>query len=407
MDFSTGPRATQLQKRLWTFMDECVFPAESDYDAFRADPGNRPHDIPPVLEELKVEARSRGLWNLFLHDISGLSNLEYAGLAEITGWSGDLAPQALNCNAPDTGNMETLHLFGTDEQKQRWLEPLLEGRIRSAFAMTEPAVASSDATNIETAIVRDGPDYVVNGRKWWTTNGNDPRTKVLIVMGKTDPDGPRHRRQSMVLVPVDTPGVRIVRSTRVLGFLDRDGHAEIVFDDVRVPAANLLAEEGDGFLIAQARLGPGRIHHCMRAIGAAERALAMLCDRARQRTAFGGPLSDQGLVRQAIAESRVEIDQARLYVHQTAWRIDRDGAKAARQQIAAIKLVVPRMAARVIDRAIQVHGGAGMSEDTPLAAMYAWHRAMRIFDGPDEVHLVSVAKSELRTSGTSQRRTAP
>jgi acyl-CoA dehydrogenase len=262
--------------------------------------------------------------------------------------------------------------------------------------MTEPAVASSDATNIETSIVRDGDEYVINGRKWWATNGMDPRTRILIVMGKTDPDGPRHRQQSMVLVPVDTPGVEVVRSTTVLGFQDRDGHAELVFDDVRVPVSNLLAEEGDGFVIAQARLGPGRIHHCMRAIGAAERALDLLCRRAQERVAFGGPLADQGLVRAAIAESRVEIDQARLYVQQAAWLIDRHGAKGARQQIAAIKLVVPRMAAAVIDRAIQVHGGAGVSQDTPLAAMYAWHRAMRIFDGPDEVHLMSVAKAELR-----------
>jgi acyl-CoA dehydrogenase len=348
------------------------------------------------MDELKQSARRRGLWNLFLPDISGLTNLEYAGLAEITGWSGDLAPQALNCNAPDTGNMETLHLFGTDEQKQAWLDPLLEGEIRSAFAMTEPAVASSDATNIETSIVRDGEEYVIDGRKWWATNAMDPRTRILIVMGKTAPDAPKHRQQSMVLVPMDTPGVEVVRSTRVLGFQDRDGHAEIVLDGVRIPSSNLLGAEGDGFVIAQARLGPGRIHHCMRAIGAAERALDLLCRRAEERVAFGRPLADQGLVRAAIAESRVEIDQARLYVQQAAWLIDAHGAKGARQQIAAIKLVVPRMAAKVIDRAIQVHGGAGLSEDTPLAAMYAWHRAMRIFDGPDEVHLMAVAKAELR-----------
>jgi acyl-CoA dehydrogenase len=395
MDFEHSERARELQDRLWDFMREEVFPAEAEYEAFRAS-SEDPHAVPPIMDELKVSARSRGLWNLFLPDLSGLSNVEYAGLAEITGWSGELAPQAINCNAPDTGNMETLHLFGTDEQQRRWLAPLLEGEIRSAFAMTEPAVASSDATNIETSIVRDGDEYVINGRKWWATNGMDPRTRILIVMGKTDPDGPRHRQQSMVLVPVDTPGVEVVRSTTVLGFQDRDGHAELVFDDVRVPVSNLLAEEGDGFVIAQARLGPGRIHHCMRAIGAAERALDLLCRRAQERVAFGGPLADQGLVRAAIAESRVEIDQARLYVQQAAWLIDRHGAKGARQQIAAIKLVVPRMAAAVIDRAIQVHGGAGVSQDTPLAAMYAWHRAMRIFDGPDEVHLMSVAKAELR-----------
>lgn len=398
MDFACTATVDDLKERLWTFMHDAVFPAEASYHAFREEHLTEPHAVPPVLEDLKDQARSQGLWNLFLPDISGLSNLDYASLAEITGWSGELAPQALNCNAPDTGNMETLHLFGTTQQQHDWLEPLLDGTIRSGFAMTEPAVASSDATNIQTSIVRDADDYVINGRKWWTTNGNDPRTKILIVMGKTDPEGPRHRQQSMVLVPMDTPGVRVVRSTRVLGFMDRDGHAEITFDDVRVPTTNLLAGEGDGFKIAQARLGPGRIHHCMRAIGAAERALALMCERARNRTAFGGPLSDQGLVRQAIAESRVEIDQARLYVQQAAWLIDQHGAKAARQQISAIKLVVPRMATTVIDRAMQVHGGAGLSEDTPLAAMYAWHRAMRLFDGPDEVHLTSVAKSELRTN---------
>jgi acyl-CoA dehydrogenase len=394
VDFAPSTRARDLQARLWTFMHEHVFPAEAAYEDFFA-ASDDPHAIPPVMDELKAEARSQGLWNLFLPDVSGLTNLEYASLAEITGWSGDLAPQALNCNAPDTGNMETLHLFGTVEQQERWLEPLLEGEIRSAFAMTEPGVASSDATNIETSIVRDGDEYVIDGRKWWATNAMDPRTRLLIVMGKTDPDGPRHRQQSMVLVPMDTPGVQVVRSTKVLGFLDRDGHAEIVLDGVRVPASNLLADEGDGFTIAQARLGPGRIHHCMRAIGAAERALDLLCRRAADRTAFGRPLADQGLTRQAIAESRVEIDQARLYVQQAAWMIDEHGAKGAHQQIAAIKLVVPRMAARVIDRAMQVHGGAGVSEDTPLAAMYAWHRAMRLFDGPDEVHLNTVAKAEL------------
>lgn len=395
MDFEHSDNARDMQARLWAFMRDEVFPAEAEYEAFRRSSGD-PHAVPPVMDELKVSARVRGLWNLFLPAVSKLSNLEYAGLAEIMGWSGELAPQALNCNAPDTGNMETLHLFGTDEQKQRWLQPLLDGDIRSSFAMTEPHVASSDATNIETSIRRDGNEYVIDGHKWWATNGMDPRTKILIVMGKTDPEAPKHRQQSMILVPIDTPGVNVVRSTTVLGFQDRDGHAEIVFNGARVPIGNLLASEGDGFVIAQARLGPGRIHHCMRAIGAAERALELLCQRARDRVAFGGPLADQGLVRAAIAESRVEIDQARLYVQQAAWLIDKAGTKEARQQISAIKLVVPRMAARVIDRAIQMHGGAGLSQDTPLAAMYAWHRAMRIFDGPDEVHLASVAKAELR-----------
>lgn len=401
MDFEHSERGREVQARLWDFMQEEVFPAEVEYHEFRRRAAD-PHEVPPVLDRLKLSARARGLWNLFLPEESGLSQVDYAPLAEITGWSGELAPQALNCNAPDTGNMETLHLFGSAAQKQEWLQPLLEGRIRSGFAMTEPEVASSDAANIQTSIVRDGGDYVINGRKWWVTNGMDPRTSVLIVMGKTDPDGPAHRQQSMVIVPVPTPGVTIVRSTPVLGFQDRDGHAEITFEDVRVPVDNLLGGEGDGFMIAQARLGPGRIHHCMRAIGAAERALEMLCRRAEDRVAFGGPLSDQGLVRAAIAESRVEIDQARLYVKQTAWLIDVSGAKAARQQIAAIKLVVPRMAARVIDRAMQVYGGMGVSEDTPLSAMYAWHRAMRIFDGPDEVHLMTVARSELRR--TAERR---
>lgn len=396
MDFEPSPRAHDLQDRLWAFMHEHVFPAEEAYESYREEHADDPHAVPPVMEELKTRAQERDLWNLFLRDVSGLSNVEYAGLAEITGWSVDLAPPALNCNAPDTGNMETLHLFGTARQKQQWLQPLLDGHIRSAFAMTEPAVASSDATNIETRIVRDGDEYVITGRKWWATNAMDPRTAILIVMGKTDPAGPKHRQQSMILVPMDTPGVQVVRSTKVFGFQDRDGHAEIVLDQARVPTSNLLGSEGDGFEIAQARLGPGRIHHCMRAVGAAERALSLMCIRAKERHAFGGPLANQGLVRHAIAESRVEIDQARLYVQQAAWLIDQHGTQRANQQIAAIKLVVPRMAARVIDRAIQIFGGAGVSEDTPLAAMYAWHRAMRIFDGPDEVHMMTVAKAELR-----------
>lgn len=394
MDFEHSPKAAEMQQRLWAFMHEHVFPAEVVYEQQRAVAGD-PHAIPPVMEELKAEARRQGLWNLFLPSASGLSNLEYAGLAEITGWSGELAPQAVNCNAPDTGNMETLHLFGTPSQQAMWLTPLLEGQIRSAFAMTEPAVASSDASNIQTSIVRDGDQYVINGRKWWITNAMDPRTKILIVMGKTDTEEVKHRQQSMVLVPMDTPGVTVVRNLTVLGFADRDGHAEILFENVRVPVANILAGEGEGFAIAQARLGPGRIHHCMRAIGAAERALSLMVDRAKTRVAFGRPLADQGLVHQAIAESRVEIDQARLYVQQAAWHVDRSGAKGARQQISAIKLVVPRMATRVIDRAIQIHGGAGLSQDTPLAQLYAWHRAMRLFDGPDEVHLRAVARAEL------------
>jgi acyl-CoA dehydrogenase len=395
MDFAPSERVTELSERLWGFMHGEVFPAEAEYEQDRRS-GEDPHAVPPVVEKLKSVARERGLWNLFLPSESGLSNLEYAFLAEITGWSRELAPEALNCQAPDTGNMETLHLFGTPEQKERWLQPLLDGAIRSAFSMTEPGVASSDATNVECRIRREGDEYVIDGRKWWSSGAMDPRCAILIVMGKTDPDGPRHRQQSMVLVPIDTPGVEIVRSTTVFGFQDREGHAEIVFDGVRVPAENLLADEGDGFLIAQARLGPGRIHHCMRAIGAAERALDMMCRRAEERVAFGGPLSDQGVIRAAIAESRIAIDQARLYVQHTAWKIDQHGTKEARQQISAIKVAVPRVAAQVIDRAIQVHGGAGVSQDTPLATMYAWHRAMRLFDGPDEVHLESVARAELK-----------
>lgn len=397
MDLRPSARADELRERLWDFMHTHVFPAEEVYEQQLADAGD-PHAVPPILDDLRAEARSRELWNLFLPAESGLSNLDYAGLAEVTGWSMELAPQALNCNAPDTGNMETLHLFGTPEQQQQWLEPLLDGRIRSSFAMTEPAVASSDATNIETSIVRDGDEYVINGRKWWISNAMDPRMEILIVMGKTDPEAARHEQQSMVLVPADTPGVTIHRNLRVLGFTDRDGHAEISFEDVRVPTDNILAGEGEGFAIAQARLGPGRIHHCMRAIGAAERALSLMVDRARTREAFGGVLADQGLVQESIAASRVEIEQARLLVTRCAALIDQHGSRGARQDIAAIKYVVPSMACRVIDRAMQVHGGAGMCQDTPLAQMYAWHRAMRLFDGPDEVHMRSVARAELRAA---------
>ena len=338
---------------------------------------------------------SSDLWNLFHHELGGMSNLEYASIAEIMGWSPTLAPEATNCGAPDTGNMETLMLFGTPEQQARWLEPLLEGEIRSGFAMTEPDVASSDARNIQTAIVRDGDEYVVSGRKWWTSGAADERCQVFIVMGKTDPDGPPHRQQSMVLVPRGAPGVEIVRHLPVFGYQDQHGHSEIVFHDVRVPAANLLAGEGDGFMIAQARLGPGRIHHCMRAIGMAERALALMVTRARDRVAFGKTLAEQGTVRELIATSRLEIDQARLLVLKTADLIDRYGAKGARTEIAGIKVVAPRVACDVIDRAIQVHGGAGVSDDTPLARFYASARTLRIADGPDAVHLRSVAREEL------------
>ncbi len=324
-----------------------------------------------------------------------LTNLDYAPLAELTGWSVEIAPEALNCAAPDTGNMETLHLFATDEQRKQWLEPLLAGEIRSAFSMTEPAVASSDARNIETTIARDGADYVINGRKWWTSGAADPRCKILIVMGRTNPDAASHQQQSMVLVPIDTPGVTVVRSTPVFGWQDQHGHCEIVYDNVRVPTTNLLGEEGAGFAIAQARLGPGRIHHCMRALGAAERALALMTNRARNRVAFGRPLAEQGVVQQSIAKSRNEIDQARLLCEKSAWTIDQHGNKAAHLLVSQIKAVAPQVACDVIDRAIQVHGAAGVSDDTVLARLYSWHRAMRIFDGPDEVHMRTIARAEI------------
>jgi acyl-CoA dehydrogenase len=353
-------------------------------------------DTPPVLAQLKTEARSRGLWNLFLPEVSKLSNLDYAHVAEVSGWSPVIAPEAINCAAPDTGNMEILHLFGTSEQRQRWLAPLLEGEIRSAFAMTEPDVASSDAVNVQTSIRRAGDDYIINGRKWWISGTADPRCAVFIVMGKTDPDAPAQHQQSMLLVPRDTPGITIQRHLPMFGYQDQHGHSEIEFRDVRVPATNLLGEGGGGFAIAQARLGPGRIHHCMRLIGMAERAIEAMVRRATSRVAFGRPLSDQGVIREQIALSRIEVEQARLLVLKTAWLIDRGGARSARTEIAAIKVVAPRVACAIIDRAIQVHGAAGMSDDFPLASFYTWARALRIADGPDEVHLRSVAREELK-----------
>jgi acyl-CoA dehydrogenase len=395
MDFAMSATAADYHKRLTEFMVDEVLPAEKVYDEYRAAAGPGNHSVPPVIEELKATARDRGLWNLFLPSESGLTNLEYAPLAELTGWSTEIAPEAINCAAPDTGNMEVLHMFGTAEQKKQWLEPLLAGEIRSAFSMTEPAVASSDARNIETSIARDGDHYVINGRKWWTSGANDPRCKVLIVMGRTNPDAASHQQQSMILVPVDTPGVNILRSTSVFGWQDQHGHAEIVYSNVRVPAANILAEEGMGFAIAQARLGPGRIHHCMRAIGVAERALALMTERARTRIAFGKPLAEQGMVQQQIAMSRNEIDQARLLCEKAAWTIDQHGNRAAFTLVSQIKAVAPLMACNVIDRAIQVHGGGGVTDDFPLARMYGWHRAMRLFDGPDEVHIRTVARAEL------------
>jgi acyl-CoA dehydrogenase len=395
VDFEHSAKAQDYLGRLQDFMDTRVFPAEAEYEAYRREKGPEDHTLPPVVEELKVEARERGLWNLFLPDVSGLTNVEYAALAEVTGWAAHIAPEAINCDAPNTGNMEVLHMFGTPEQKSQWLEPLMEGQIRSAFAMTEPDVASSDATNISTRIERDGDEYVINGRKWWISGAADPRCKILIVMGKTDPDASPHRQQSMVLVPMDTPGVENVRPLPVFGYQDQHGHNELRFTDVRVPASNIISGEGDGFMIAQARLGPGRIHHCMRSIGAAERALSLMVKRSLSRTAFGRTLAEQGTVRELIAESRMEIEQARLLVLKTAWMIDKYGAKGARSEIAAIKVVAPRVALNVIDRAIQVHGGGGVSDDFPLARMWAGMRTLRIADGPDAVHLRTVARQEL------------
>ncbi len=397
MDFAPSPRAVGLAERLQAFMDERVLPAESVYvEQLRA--SGKKHAYPPVMDELKGEARRRGLWNLFLPDpdhAPGLTSSEYAPLAEIMGRSA-IAPEACNCNAPDTGNMEVLHQFGSDEQKERWLLPLLDGEIRSGFAMTEPDVASSDATQIAMRIERDGDFYVLSGRKWWTTGALHPHCRILIVMGKTDPEAPTYSQQSMVLVPLDAPGVTVVRSLPVFGYHDPEGHAELLFEDVRVPAQALIAGEGAGFLIAQARLGPGRIHHCMRAIGAAERALELMCRRADARSTFGQPISSRGNIRDWIAEARVEIEMVRLLTLKTAWLMDTVGNRHARTEIAAIKIAAPNVALKIIDRAIQVHGGAGVSDDTPLAAMYAHMRTLRLADGPDEVHKLSIARAELR-----------
>jgi acyl-CoA dehydrogenase len=396
MDFALSPAAEEYLGRLQSFMDDAVYPAEPAHEAWlRAQPHGT-HAFPPILDELKVEARRRGLWNLFLPgEGHPLTVLDYAALAELTGRSVELAPEAINCSAPDTGNMEVLHLFGTPEQKERWLAPLLDGAIRSAFAMTEPDVASSDATNIRTRIERDGSDYVINGRKWWTSGAGGERCAIFIVMGKTDPSAAPHRQQSMILVPRDTPGVEIVRDLEVFGYNDRESHSEVVFDNVRVPESNIIASPGDGFMIAQARLGPGRIHHCMRAMGMAERALDMMAARAGSRVAFGGPLADQGVVQAQIAESRLEIEQARLLVLKAAWLIDNVGSKGARTEIAAIKVAAPRAALNVLDRAIQLHGGGGVSQDFPLASMWAHARTLRLADGPDEVHLRTMARREL------------
>ncbi len=398
MDFELSPKAKELQDKLRNFMDEYVYPAEDVYTEQMTKAGD-PHFHPPILEDLKARAKTLGLWNLFLPHktewTEGLSNLDYAPLAEITGMS-HLAPEALNCSAPDTGNMEILTMFGTDEQKERWLRPLLMGEIRSCFSMTEPAVASSDASNIECSISRDGDYYVINGRKWWSSGAGSPLCKVAIVMGKTDPDASPYLQQSMILVPLDTPGVKVLRDLKVFGYSSREGHGEIEYDNVRVPASNLLGTQGSGFAIAQSRLGPGRIHHCMRSIGAAEKALELMCKRVTKRVAFNKTLAEQGVVQTWIADSRIEIDQARLLTFYAAWLMDTVGNKGARTEIAAIKVVAPNVALRVIDRAIQAFGGAGVSEDTPLAQMYAGQRTLRLADGPDEVHRMTIARREIR-----------
>ena len=400
MDFEHSPKVQDLQARVKAFMAEHVYPAEprfaNEMNAFRA--AGNPWQEPQVMEDLKSKAKTAGLWNLFLPESplgAGLTNLEYAPLAEIMGRSA-IGSEPFNCSAPDTGNMETIVRYGTPAQQEQWLKPLLGGTIRSAFAMTEPAVASSDATNIEARIQREGDDYVINGRKWWTSGANDPRCKILIFMGKTDPDAPRHSQQSMILVPMDTPGVKVLRHLPVFGYDDAPhGHAEVDFSNVRVPASNMLLGEGRGFEIAQGRLGPGRIHHCMRLIGRAERALEDMCKRATQRTAFGKRLADQGVTRERIAQSRILIDQSRFLVLHTAWKMDKVGNKQARQEIAMIKVAAPAMALQVIDWAMQLHGGAGVSDDFGLAKAYANARTLRFADGPDEVHRNAIAKEEL------------
>ena len=400
MDFAYDARTERLRAELTDFLEQHVYPAEAVY-AEQVAGAEDPWARPPVLAELKAAARRQGLWNLFLpdpHHGAGLTNLQYAPLAELTGRSPHLAPEALNCAAPDTGNMELLAEFGTEAQRQRWLRPLLAAEIRSAFCMTEPEVASSDATNIATRITRDRDHYVINGRKWWSSGAMDPACQIFVVMGRTDPLADRHRQQSMILVPRDTPGVTVRRGLHVFGYHDgpHGGHAEIDFNDVRVPVENLIGTEGAGFAIAQARLGPGRIHHCMRLIGMAERALELLCRRALDRVAFGRPIAEQGVVREWIAEARVRIEQSRLLVLKTAWLMDTVGNKGAHTEIQAIKIDTPSMTEWVIDKAIQAHGGAGVSQDTPLAALWAQARTLRLADGPDEVHKAALARRELR-----------
>ncbi|OBI10077.1 acyl-CoA dehydrogenase [Mycolicibacter heraklionensis] len=398
--FEMSERAKKYQTDLLEFMDECVYPAEAVYETQMAESGN-PHFQPPILEELKAQARERGLWNLFHPHPEwgpGLTNLEYAPLAEIMGRSPHLAPEACNCSAPDTGNMEVFTLFGSDEHKEKYLKPLLDGTIRSAFAMTEPQVASSDATNVQLSMAKDDAtgDYILNGRKWFASNALHQNCKVMIVMGKTDPNTATHRQQSMMVVPIDAPGVTVMRGLPVFGYQDREGHAEIDFKDVRVPAKDVLKGEGEGFAIAQARLGPGRIHHCMRAIGMAERALELLCKRAQSRVAFGRPVSDNANIRDWIADARIEIEMIRLLTLKTAYLMDTVGNKAAQVEIAAIKVAAPNIALKIVDRAIQVHGAGGVTEDFPLAGFWAHLRTLRLADGPDEVHKRAIARQELR-----------
>jgi len=396
MEFGLSPRADELRSQMAAFMEEYVLPAEPVYDRQLAE-ADDPHELPPVMRELKDQARAEGLWNLFLaHGDrgAGLTNLEYAPLAELAGRS-VIGPEVFNCSAPDTGNMELLALFGTPEQQDRWLRPLLAAEIRSCFAMTEPEVASSDARNIRTRITRDGDEYVVNGHKWYTSGILDPDCRLIILMGVTDPDAPTYRQQSMLLIPRDTPGITVLRDLPMFGYTDRCGHGDVLFEDVRVPVSGLLGGEGEGFALAQGRLGPGRMHYAMRAVGFAERALELMCRRTLTRTAFGGPLAERGVVREWIARSRIEIEQLRLLVLKSAWLMDTSGNAAARTEVAAIKVAALEVAHRVVDRAVQAHGAAGVSDDTVLARLYAITRALRIADGPDEVHLRTVARREL------------
>ncbi|MCZ0754298.1 acyl-CoA dehydrogenase [Anoxybacillus sp. J5B_2022] len=399
MDFSYSEKVQRLIQKLSAFMEEHIYPNEKVYEQQLNEQDTRWSAVPPIIEELKTKAKQEGLWNLFLPDAqygAGLSNLEYAPLCEIMGRS-PIAPEVFNCNAPDTGNMEVLARYGSEEQKKRWLLPLLNGEIRSCFSMTEPDVASSDATNIQASIVRDGDEYVITGKKWWSSGAGDPRCKVAIVMGKTNPDAPKHEQQSMIIVPLDTPGVKIERMLPVFGYDHAPhGHAEITYDHVRVPKENIIWAEGKGFAIAQGRLGPGRIHHCMRLIGAAERALELMCQRVKKRVAFGKTLAEQGVIQDWIAQSRIEIEQARLLTLKAAYMMDTVGNKAAKTEIAMIKVVAPNVALKVIDWAIQAFGAAGVSDDVPLAAQWASARTLRLADGPDEVHKAQIAKLELK-----------